>query len=111
MSKEKNNSVQSKDKLKFIPSYTYEFSKGVWVAHVYLSGMFFCKVIGETKKQSEDNAKKIVKAMNMHNELIEALKLWTKCNGSTDWARSKRSSMENQAYDKTLEVLKKSEQK
>lgn len=33
-----------------------------------------CKVTGKTKEEAEANAQRIVKAVNMHDELVEALR-------------------------------------
>lgn len=61
---------------------------------------------GLFNEEHKANADRIVKSVNMHDDLVDALGMWMKCNGSTEWARTRRSSMENQAYDRTNELLK-----
>ena len=62
---------------------------------------------GRTKEEAEANAQRIVKAVNMHDELIEKLKLMTSL------CRLKYGNLDKEVYDeieKSELLLKKAEQ-
>lgn len=117
-----NNKTQpqlTKKEIKFMPSYTYKFSDGVWIAHVYMNLTLFCKVVGETKEIAHANAERIVKGVNqewkvdMHDNLIEAVK-WA-LNTCKEIQSKKSSGMkfpETASLGSHLEdLLKQAEQK
>lgn len=57
----------------------------------------------ESNKKSKSKRSKAEKVTRQ--DLVDCLKMWRACNGSSEWARRMRSDMENQAYDRTRELL------
>ena len=47
-----------------------------YYCNIYIKARFLCKAYGKTIKETNANANRIVKAVNMHDELVSKLKLF-----------------------------------
>lgn len=66
---------------------------------------------GKTKEEAEANAKRIVTAVNMHNELVEALKMLFQCYMHEDLLENIKENIGKVSEHDIVELLKQAEQK